>query len=112
MQPATFIKLVRPLVAPCCVAALLLVTNVALGCPTCKEDLAGDPAAAGLVRGYFWSILFMLTMPYLVFTSLACYFYYEVCKARAQKAAEAASQPQGELSSGSVPAEQTELAAI
>jgi heme/copper-type cytochrome/quinol oxidase subunit 2 len=66
-------------------AALLLAmlgADVALACPTCKDQLASDPAAANLVRGYFWSILFMLSMPFLILTGLSSYFYWEVCKAR------------------------------
>src|SRR4051812_39741318 len=71
--------------------AVFVLAGVAQACPTCKENLAQDPAAAGLVQGYFWSILFMLSMPYLIFTALASYFYYEVRKARARQAAEDAS---------------------
>lgn len=69
--------------------ALWLVADVVLACPTCKDQLAHDPAAANIVRGYFWSILFMLSMPFLILTGLGSYFYYEVCKARSRLAAEA-----------------------
>jgi heme/copper-type cytochrome/quinol oxidase subunit 2 len=65
--------------------AILLVADVALGCPTCKDSLASDPAAANLVRGYFWSILFMMSMPFLILGSLSAYFYWEIRKARAQQ---------------------------
>jgi hypothetical protein len=44
-----------------------------------------------MVRGYFYSILFMLSMPFTIFTCLSAYFYYEVCKARRQKRKEAAN---------------------
>lgn len=73
------------------VAALLvlLLADVALACPTCKDNLASDPAAANLVRGYFWSILFMMSMPFLILGSLSGYFYWEVRKARAAQAAAA-----------------------
>lgn len=70
------------------VALLLLVAthSLAMACPTCKDTLeANDPQRANLVRGYFYSILFMLSMPFLIFTSLCGYFYYEVCKARRLK---------------------------
>lgn len=74
------------LVALCLLAAfaLLLWPEFAAACPTCKDNLAHDPAAAGLVRGYAYSILFMLSMPPLIFGSLCAYFYWEVRRARAQ----------------------------
>ncbi len=58
--------------------------EIASACPTCKENLADDPAAANIVNGYFWSIIFMLSMPPAILVGLVSYFYYEVCKARAE----------------------------
>jgi hypothetical protein len=69
------------------VAAVLLMAGTASACPTCKDSLAHDPASANLVRGYAYSILFMLSMPPLIFSGLSAYFYWEVCKARAREAA-------------------------
>lgn len=79
-------------IAPTAVAvlALLVFASSALACPTCKENLAGDPEAANIARGYFYSILFMLSMPPLILSGLSLYFYYEVCKARALQAKAAA----------------------
>jgi hypothetical protein len=45
--------------------------------------LATDPAQAGLVRGIFWSILFLLSMPFLIFATLSGYFYWLIRRARA-----------------------------
>jgi hypothetical protein len=59
---------------------------VASACPTCKDNLAHDPASANLVRGYAYSIMFMLSMPPLIFGSLCAYFYWEVRKAKARAA--------------------------
>lgn len=59
----------------------------ALACPTCKDQLAHDPASANLARGYAYSILFMLSMPPLIFGSLCAYFYWEVRRAKARAAA-------------------------
>jgi hypothetical protein len=58
----------------------------ASACPTCKDNMAHDPASANLVRGYAYSIMFMLSMPPLIFGSLCAYFYWEVRKAKAQAA--------------------------
>ena len=68
-------------------ALVLAVQGLAVACPSCKEALdSSDPQRQNLVRGYFYSILFMLSMPFILFTSLSAYFYYEVCKARRQRA--------------------------
>ena len=57
--------------------------EAALACPTCKDNLAADPDAANLARGYYYSILFMLSMPPLILAGLSAYFYWEIRKARA-----------------------------
>jgi heme/copper-type cytochrome/quinol oxidase subunit 2 len=54
--------------------------------------MAADPAAANIARGYFWSILFMLSMPILILTGLGSYFYWEVRRAYARQAMEDALQ--------------------
>jgi len=66
-------------------AITLGVGAVASACPTCKDNMAHDPAAANLVRGYAYSIMFMLSMPPLIFGSLCAYFYWEVRKAKARQ---------------------------
>ena len=58
------------------------LTSVASACPTCKEAMAGDPVHESMVRGYFYSIIFMMSMPFLIFTALSTYFFLEVRKAR------------------------------
>lgn len=71
-----------------CFAVLLLVGAAsAWACPTCKEGLGHDPATANMARGYAISIIFMLSMPFLIFTGLSSYFYWEVCRARRLAAA-------------------------
>ena len=75
------------------VAAILLLAGIAEACPTCKDQLAADPAAHNIARGYFWSILFMLSMPILIFTGLGSYFYWEVRRAYAQQALEEKTDP-------------------
>ncbi|WP_254506626.1 hypothetical protein [Anatilimnocola floriformis] len=77
-----------------CLTALLIVACCALAaeaCPGCKEQIAGDPAAYNIARGYFWSILFMLSMPILIFTGMGSYFYWEVRRAYAREALEQAA---------------------
>ena len=81
---SNLMKLLPTVVA---VGVLLLLVNAAVACPTCKENLAGDPEAANIVRGYFYSILFMLSMPFVLLGSLGFYFYCLVRKARLARAA-------------------------
>ena len=65
---------------------VLAICAVATACPTCKDNMAHDPASANLVRGYAYSIMFMLSMPPLIFGGLCAYFYWEVRKAKARAA--------------------------
>lgn len=65
------------------ITALSLSTGLAAACPTCKAAMAGNEH---LIRGYFWSIIFMMSMPFLLFSSFASYFFYLVRKARAAEA--------------------------
>ncbi len=63
----------------------------AWGCPTCKDGIAEGGNGYNLVQGYGWSIVFMMSMPFLIFFSLGGYFYYEVRKAqRARRVGRAA----------------------
>jgi hypothetical protein len=51
-----------------------LVAADAWGCPTCKDGvLSSDPSSANIARGYFYSILLMLAMP---FTLAGCFGLY------------------------------------
>jgi hypothetical protein len=66
-------------------AVSVLVPALAFGCPTCKDGLAGDPSTSGMVQGYFFSIVFMMSMPFLILGGVSAYFYYEVRRARLQR---------------------------
>ncbi len=72
---------------------LLAAGDVALGCPSCK--LAAGDETSSLARGYFWSILFMLSMPPLILASLGLYFYCLVRKARSSPPASLPASPPG-----------------
>jgi hypothetical protein len=71
---------------------LMLLPAVAWGCPTCKDGF--DPAATGdanLARGYFYSILIMLAMPFTLAGSFGAYVWREM---RRQKLDAASWQPE------------------
>jgi hypothetical protein len=76
-------------------AALLVVASVAHACPTCGEGLMqADPHAQSIAAGFKYSILFMLSMPYLCLGTLCSIAYYSVRRARAQQASEKQSAEQ------------------
>lgn len=68
-------------------ALVAIFAESAWACPTCKDAIQQGGNAANLVRGYFWSIMFMVSMPFLIFGSLTLYFYLLVRKARLSQAA-------------------------
>lgn len=79
-------------------AALLVIFVVfhqtADACPTCKEGLA--EGEENVARGYFWSILFMMGMPFLIFAGLGLYFFLTIRRAKArrqQSAVQSANEP-------------------
>ena len=60
----------------------LLFDQTALACPTCKDGMSHGNES-NMMQGYFWSIIFMMSMPFLILASLATYFYLQIRKARA-----------------------------
>ena len=63
--------------------AILLVTTDAWACPMCKAALGSQGRSHGdWVGGFFWSILFMLSMPFLILGGLSAYMYSLVRQAR------------------------------
>jgi uncharacterized membrane protein len=73
-------------------ATVCCVASIASACPTCKDGVAAnDPEHVGMVKGYFYSILFMMGTPYVVMTCFGLYMWRQVKLARAKKAAEDAA---------------------
>lgn len=82
------------------VVPLLLIAAVmavvagaeALGCPNCKDAVnTSDPEGLNVARGYFYSILLMLAMPFTLVGSFGAYVWREM---RRQKAAAADGETQ------------------
>ena len=70
-------------------AVLLGPVAIAAACPTCKDTIAeNDPNHQNLVKGYYYSILFMMSMPYLLLGTFGSCAYISVRRARARIAAE------------------------
>jgi len=58
---------------------LVLVAGEAWGCPTCKDGVAeSDPEGMNIARGYFYSILIMLAMPFTLAGSFGAYVWREM----------------------------------
>jgi hypothetical protein len=81
------IRLLRLLSIFCALALVFLGAAIAEACPNCKEALAAnDPEQSGIVKGYFYSILFMMGMPFAFLGCFSIYMYRQVLRARAQRA--------------------------
>ena len=58
--------------------ALVAIGDV-FGCPNCKDAVdTSDPDGLNLARGYFYSILLMLAMPFTLVGSFGCYVWREM----------------------------------
>lgn len=57
----------------CAILVCTLLSEVAFACPTCKEGLANGHDGVGL--GYYWSILFMMATPFLIFATWAFFIW-------------------------------------
>lgn len=71
---------------------LLVFASIASACPNCKDSLEGDPTHQGLAKGFYFSILFMVSMPFVTFGSLCTYFYYIVQREKKRLASAGPSQ--------------------
>jgi hypothetical protein len=60
------------------------VAPEAWACPTCKEDLASNPNARGLASGFYYSILLMMSMPFVIVGMLGTVFYRSVRRAQGE----------------------------
>ena len=68
----------RPLLAVAVLLALVAAAD-AFGCPNCKDAVdTSDPDGLNLARGYFYSILLMLAMPFTLVGSFGCYVWREM----------------------------------
>jgi len=71
------------------VACVLLTGAVAWACPGCKEALASNDGAQGdPATGYFWSILFMMSMPFAILGTFTGVVYRTVRRAQKQQEAD------------------------
>ena len=85
----TWITAVRKMLPMIVIALILLTATEVLACPTCKDGLAeNDPAGQAQAAGYFYSILFMMAMPFVLFGTFGGAAYVSIRRARERGAAE------------------------
>jgi heme/copper-type cytochrome/quinol oxidase subunit 2 len=83
-----FLRRCIPLLVLC--AVVLVASEFAYACPNCKAGMStSDPHAKSMAAGYYYSILFMLSMPFLIVTSFSGWMYFAVRKAKAERDAKA-----------------------
>src|SRR5687768_6177692 len=87
-------RLTRLAILLALVAVAICFADVAVACPTCKDSVAqNDPHYQSMARGYYYSILFMLSMPFLIVTTFGTCAYRAFKKAEADRAAAATPAP-------------------
>lgn len=80
-------KRLAPLATAVAIVVLLAAAD-AFGCPNCKDAVnTSDPDGLNLARGYFYSILLMLAMPFTLIGSFGCYVWREMRKQQREQAA-------------------------
>mgnify|MGYP000629467443 CR=1 FL=1 len=85
-------NLIRPAGFALAVVAFMAAAE-ALGCPNCKDAInTSDPDGLNLARGYFYSILLMLAMPFTLAGSFAAYVWREVRRQKQREAEAPADQ--------------------
>lgn len=105
-------RVTTALVALLSIATVLSIASMAQACPACKQALASTEHAgsADPIQGFMWSILFMMSMPFLLLGGFGTYLWYIVRRARlaaeAQAAADAAAQTVAALQCAEVAAAQ------
>jgi len=68
---------------PLIVIAVCLLGGEAVACPGCKDGVAAtDQASINMARGYFYSILLMLAMPFTLAGCFGLYVWREVRRQR------------------------------
>ena len=84
-----FSHLIIPAVA---LAIVLSIASTASACPSCQSALGGDEAQGDLATGIYYSILFMMSMPFAIVGTFAGLAYRAV-KREQRRQAEAEQSP-------------------
>jgi hypothetical protein len=90
-MPAPFNRRRGPFIPTLALCALLAGASDVWACPFCKEALGSSQG--DLVSGFFYSILFMLSMPFMIITGMGTYMYVLVRRARIAREAASQAEP-------------------
>jgi hypothetical protein len=66
------------IVVAVCLAAWFGFASVASACPSCQQALSSDTSQGDLARGIYYSILFMMSMPFAIVGAFASLAYRAV----------------------------------
>jgi hypothetical protein len=81
------------LILPAAVAiAVVGACSVASACPSCQAALAGDEAQGDLARGIYYSILFMMSMPFAIVGTFGTLAYRTIKREQRRRDAEKAAK--------------------
>jgi len=78
--------------AAVCLTVALGWATVASACPSCQQALNGDVSQGDLARGIYYSVLFMMSMPFAIVGTFATLAYRAVKREQRRLAEEADSQ--------------------
>lgn len=93
-RPVAVACLSRALLVLVAVAIVMALAGDALACPTCKDGVAeADPEGANIARGYFYSILLMLGMPFTLAGSFGIYVWREMRRQERERLRSGAAAP-------------------
>jgi hypothetical protein len=68
------------------VMAVLMLSTDVMACPNCKNGMSGgDPLSVARASGYFYSILFMMSMPFLIVGTFGGAAYLSIKRARGRE---------------------------
>jgi uncharacterized paraquat-inducible protein A len=63
--------------------AVLVLSAEVMACPNCKNGMSGgDPLSVARASGYFYSILFMMSMPFLIVGTFGGAAYLSIKRAK------------------------------
>jgi hypothetical protein len=81
------------LILPAAVAVVVVgACSVASACPSCQAALAGDEAQGDLARGIYYSILFMMSMPFAIVGTFGTLAYRTIKREQRKRDAEQAAK--------------------
>ena len=82
----SLITFARYIVTLLVIVAIVVASSPAFACPTCKDGLgADDPGSQAMAQGYFYSILFMMAMPFVLVGTFGGAAYLSIRRAREQQ---------------------------